>query len=278
MKSVNLPKVNYIQDVIKSDKVLKVNTVDTLEVLPRAEPKMLRGLKRVKTPWDFMNSVFAKYKPDNEKILNECFFTDWGQCRFEKVFRNDQQQIELCKDYLFRNYKYIRDVYKHFSSEATQGKMPCIGRTEFNNIFSLLPGFVDGETLKSADVDLVFVAANSIKGPFLSLQYFPEKLLIRFKFFEAVIRLCMDKYFKTKLVKTPIEALKLGFEEHFKPNWAQYCNHRIRRERIWREENDITLKRLMKIIEALYANNSGKYSVSKRDTFMCLEEFCGLIE
>ena len=30
-------------------------------------------MKRVKTPWDFMNSVFAKYKPDTERILNECF-------------------------------------------------------------------------------------------------------------------------------------------------------------------------------------------------------------
>lgn len=90
MKTVFLPKVNYIQKVIQSQNEIKLNHIQTLEVLPRAEPRMLKGMKRVKTPWDFMNSVFVKYKPDNDKILNECFFTDWEKCRFEKIFKGDE--------------------------------------------------------------------------------------------------------------------------------------------------------------------------------------------
>lgn len=50
-------------------------------------------MKRVKTPWDFMNSVFAKYKPDTERILNECFQFDWEKTRIEKLLKNDENVI-----------------------------------------------------------------------------------------------------------------------------------------------------------------------------------------
>ena len=50
--------------MIKNLRPLTVNLIDTMEVLPRAPPKMLKGQERVNTPWDFLNSVFAKYKPD----------------------------------------------------------------------------------------------------------------------------------------------------------------------------------------------------------------------
>ena len=67
------------------------------------------------------------------------------------------------KDYILKNYKVVRDCYKVASSEAA-GRMPFIGSTTFNLIFTELPGFVDGETIKNSDVDLAFVAANSMKG------------------------------------------------------------------------------------------------------------------
>lgn len=75
-----------------------------MEVLPRAEPKQLKGLKRVSTPWDFLNSVFAKYKPDTEKLLNECFLFDWERTRIEKLLKNDDASIVTCKEYLRKNY------------------------------------------------------------------------------------------------------------------------------------------------------------------------------
>lgn len=70
------------------DKTITPNLLQSLVVFPRAEPKELKGLARLKTPWDFMNSVFAKYRPDNAKILNECFFFDWDHCRAEKIIKD----------------------------------------------------------------------------------------------------------------------------------------------------------------------------------------------
>ena len=107
-----------------------------MDVLPRAPPKQLKGMQRVKTPWDFMNSVFAKYKPDNEAILAQCFMTDCEMCRVEKVIK-DPQMVLAVKDYIMKNYKVVRDCYKVASSEAA-GRMPFIGSTTFNLIFTEL--------------------------------------------------------------------------------------------------------------------------------------------
>jgi hypothetical protein len=52
----------------------------------------------------------------------------------------------------------------------------------------------------------------------------------------------------------------------------------MRLEKIWREENDIVLKRLDPIIKALFSAHSGKYSNSKTNQFMAIDEFCQLME
>lgn len=68
------------------------------------------------------------------------------------------------------------------------------------------------------------------------------------------------------------------FDQYFQKYWTQFNTHLLRQERIWREENDITIKRLDPIIKALYAANSGKYATSKANNFMALDEFTHLIE
>lgn len=129
--------------------------------------------------------------------------------------------------------------------------------------------------MKFTDVDLGFVAANSLRADY---PYFPDRQLIRLKFFEAVIRLALDKYFKSKICSTPLEAIKAAFEQHFKPCWAQYDCHKVRVEKIWRQENDIVLKRMEPIIKALWNQNSGGHSNSKSNIFMGMDEFCYMVE
>lgn len=119
------------------------------------------------------------------------------------------------------------------------------------------------------------MAANSIRAEFPN---FPDRQLIRFKFFEAIIRLALDKYYKTKIASSHLEAFRLCFENHYTPGWQHFDCHKIRRERYWREENDIVLKRLDGIIKALYTQNSGKYCNSKANVYMAIDEFCPMIE
>lgn len=80
-------------------------------------------------------------------------------------------------------------------------------------------------------------------------------------------------------METPLEAIKKCFELHLKPAWSQLDPQKIRKERFWREETDITLKRLEPILKVLYDQNSGRYSSNRKtNNFMSVDEFCGLIE
>ena len=115
---LTIPKVNYIDKITKSNVKIATNFIDTLNVLPRAEPRMLRGLKRVKTPWDFMKSVFAKYKPDTDLLVSQCFLFDWEKTRLDKLLKNDSSNLLAVKDYVMRNYSYLRNVYKVYSGES----------------------------------------------------------------------------------------------------------------------------------------------------------------
>jgi hypothetical protein len=124
--------------------------------------------------------------------------------------------------------------------------------------------------LKFTDVDLEFVAANSLRADYPN---FPDRQLIRLKFFEAVIRLALDKYYKSKICPTPFEAIKHCFENHYIPGWEQYDCHKIRKEKIWRQENDIVLKRMDPFIKALWSHCTGKHTTSKANVFMGMDEF-----
>lgn len=122
---------------------------------------------------------------------------------------------------------------------------------------SRCPDFVDGVDIKPSDLDLAFVSCNSIKSQW---PYCPDRLLIRFKFLEAVVRLGIDKYFKTKVVDSYVKALELAFKINFLPFFNQFNCQKLRLERIWRQENDVVLRRLEPAITTMYRANSGKYS------------------
>lgn len=61
----------------------------------------------MKTPWDFFKSIFKTYKPDNDKVIEECFEADWPNTKIEKIIK-DENQIELIKEYLKSIYKNLR--------------------------------------------------------------------------------------------------------------------------------------------------------------------------
>ena len=158
--------------------------------------------------------MFNSYKPDTEKLLVKCFEFDFPLTRLEKLFK-DAETVAQCKVVLQRNYKVIRDAYKHFSGELQTGKLPCIGATQFNNLMCECPnGLVDSKTVKSSDVDLEFVASNSQRYDY---PHFTDRHLIRFKFLEALVRLAVARYFKSSIKSTIPEAIETAFELHFNP-------------------------------------------------------------
>ena len=74
--------------------------------MPRPLPKKIKGLERVKTPWDVRNSVFKDFIPDNELLLSNCFEFDWSNTKISKIIKDEKDKEEI-KKYLKSIYKYI---------------------------------------------------------------------------------------------------------------------------------------------------------------------------
>ena len=66
-----------------------------MTTFPRPPPVELAGRASLKTPWDFFKSVFKPYKADNQKILDDCFETDWLQTKCEKIIKGPGQHEEI---------------------------------------------------------------------------------------------------------------------------------------------------------------------------------------
>lgn len=70
-----------------------------MHCVPRPGPKGLGNRDKIRTPWDFNLSVFKTYKPDNHRLLNDCFELDWSRTKIERIVKDDNERDRL-KNYL----------------------------------------------------------------------------------------------------------------------------------------------------------------------------------
>ena len=90
----------------------------------------------------------------------------------------------------------------------------------FNDIIYNL-NVIDYRTLKSTDVDLTFIATNA-SGQIYKTRMNPERQLIRFQFLEIMVRLAIEKYFKSNVCKTFDQSVTKFFEENALPYLKNY--------------------------------------------------------
>ena len=130
-------------------------------VKPR-EIKRLGPKDRVKSPWRFKTSAFRSYKPDTKKLLDQCFEVDWEflEAKMEYLIK-DQKGRDKVKAYLKSNYKMLRDAYKLTAGQDANGNTMSIGKNKFGELMLKCGDFVDGTTLRLADLDLGFIAVKA---------------------------------------------------------------------------------------------------------------------
>ena len=100
-----------------------------------------------------MKSVFRSYKPDNKRLLDECFEYDWANTKCEKILKKEEE-IKKTHDYLKGIWKSIRETYKHYAGVSPLGRIMCTGSGIISEILSKCNNFIDGKTIKLSDVDL----------------------------------------------------------------------------------------------------------------------------
>ena len=86
--------------------------------------------------------------------------------------------------------------------------------------------------------------------------------MVRHNFLEVFLRLCDTKYIKNKAggdeINTISKAFKYMFDNELLATFKQYDSHAKRKQMIWQEEVDFTLKISLEPLKALYKRFIGK--------------------
>ena len=104
--TVKVPRVNYCdEDIDVQTGALRVEDLNQIKGLPRAEPIVDEKEERPRTPWSFDKSIFANYTKDTDEILLNCFDFDWHSGKLEKVaMKFQKEQRDKVYNYLLKNY------------------------------------------------------------------------------------------------------------------------------------------------------------------------------
>ena len=273
---IELLYVNIKYNLKKNIKELTPEYVQEHDWYPRpARPGWPDDLSDNTEPrWEFKNSVFHGYIPDNDYIIDQWFDYDWAQCKIPRIIK-DEEELKRVRDYLKSIYKHIREAYKYYAGISPCVSVPCIGQNEFNEIINLTT-IIDNNKIKISDVDTEFIATKyGKKGVYLN----PERWLIRCQLMEVFVRIALQKYIKRhKDVKgavklTESEAVVKLFEEELKHHFQKHNCHNWRKEYLWCQEVDESFKNSIDEVKALFHKYSERCSKPGKERFCSLSEF-----
>lgn len=153
---------------------------------------------------------------------------------------------------------FSRETYKYYSAIAPAGQIFSISMNVFSDIVSNCEGLVDGNHLKLADLDFEFIATNA---GISKTKHNPERQLVRHEFIEIFVRIAITKLFKTKQIESIPESVEHLYKTYLEEIFQTFDCHKWRREKLWNEECDVTLKRNMPTIEKIYKAYSGRFAL-----------------
>lgn len=104
--------------------------------------------------FSFPNSVFAKFRPDSEHLLEQCFLTDTKQWKIQRFVKDEVQQQNI-----------IAIVRKHYGTLKNQflrliccKSYPVIDWLDF--VQECTNWKMIDMDLTSSDIDRIFIATN----------------------------------------------------------------------------------------------------------------------
>ena len=154
----------------------------------------------------------------------------------------DEADRKMVKKLLKQDFKLLRDAYKLTAGEDSSGTSMSIGKNAFMLLLQRCGDLVDQKTLNTADLGIAYIASKAADMSMKS-KLVPMKELIRHNFLEVHIRLAQQKYIKSGLFKTYHEALKSMMTTYIVPQYQAYDVHIWRKKSLWKEENDLAIKR-----------------------------------
>ena len=221
--------------------------------------------------WTISESIFKDYKLDNADLLGRCFEYDWARCKVPKLIKDIGQQQKV-QNILSSRYQVLKEIYKYYSSISPAGEIWSIGQlvfTDFCNEANLLDS-----TFRLADIDFHLKGAlyQEVRNP-----RSPPNSLVRFQFMEILVRIALDKYFKTGICETQAQAVEYLMEKHIVQRLGHVSANTWRIGRYLFGSVEKALKSQMGLLKAIYGQYSNRKVKPGQKGFMSLEEFTEIV-
>ena len=265
---INLKKTNF-KDNVKGPDLLAVAAKPI--PLPRDPHRKFVPKEAVKK-WGIPISVFKDYKFDTEELLKKCFEFDWEHSKIPKLVKDDSERLKV-KNFLWENYRVIKEAYKYYSSVSPQGEIWSVGQMAFTEFCYECKLF--DSTFRLADVDFQLKASlfAEVKNPLN-----PANALVRYQFLEILARIAFDRAKKSGQGQSQLEAVCQLVNQHLKPNLTNPHGNKWRFERYINEEVDNVLKANLSVLKAVYSRYSVKKVKPGQKNFMSLEELSDICQ
>ncbi|EAS06063.2 hypothetical protein TTHERM_00853020 (macronuclear) [Tetrahymena thermophila SB210] len=235
--------------------------------------------------WHRGISLFKSFIPDNPELEQKCFEDDWNNSKLQNIFQQADKTANLseCKRIILDQYPKIRVLYRYLSCFGIINDVFCVTLSAFAH-FAQESKIIDNNLMRMRDVECIFIAASS-KALKVKNYRAPEKTVIRSEFVELMGRLALDKFIRTKVAKTPSEALNLLLNnQKFLQYTAEYEDpQQWRNIRFWTKQCDEMMKRYINFIKTLWNEYSDSRKSEKRGApsnqkTMSLQEFQDMVE
>lgn len=110
---------------------------------------------------------------------------------------------------------------------------------------------IDNNTCSMAQIDAIFIATNFEE---VDMVDNPDKYLCRYEFYEIIVRVAREKYLKSKVCRTLLEAVgKLLWENVFKYSDFAIPGQKWREDFLWTRVNDDLFKANMDTLKLLFS-------------------------
>ena len=268
--SFPVPEDRYPNFLERQDNTYEYKEESLRPRCKRAQYETAKNEKEKKV-WRYKTSVFRDYAMETEEMLRQCFEFDLQTNRIKGLIKSEEERQQVLS-YLWSNYKMIKEAYKNFACTSVSQSMWGISSNVMTELLNNID-FIDGKSFILSASDLEFEKVNYSEKKY---KYDTKGILVRHKFMEYLVRICQSKYINSKIAGSWLEALQMGFDNHFIPKFRQYDSNRFRAERYWNCHTHSFYFTNAKVMSELHAKYKGMKTVPGKKKFACLEEFKNL--
>ena len=203
--------------------------------------------------------------------------TDFKYSKIHKVVKVEDEMAKV-KDILHKHFVFLQQVFKYYSSQGGT-QTYSMGSNSFTDFSSHIRVIQKG-VFELKDLDTVFIATNV---DLVKSKENPERALTRYEFLEAIVRIAVNRFVRTKVLPTPSKALERLLSNHILPRARSHNPAAFRMSRLYNEQCDEVFKEFNEEITELWDHFAtrrfpGEPFTLTNNQWLQLVDYCNIAE